>query len=135
LLAERAAASAQVSPALLQGVTTAALRLQTGVALAQTGASAGVVRLAQSWFKRAAIARVKVGGAVLLTVLLLVVTDYLAQQALAATASAVPKAVPADTAPSQPLQEYQSPPAPHGPEMFVDHVNSVRLAAAEKLEQ
>lgn len=136
LLADQGAAvtAATVPPPLVAGLASAALQLHGGAALTQLALSSSVLRLAQSWFKRAAIAKVKVACAVLLTVLLLVVTDYLAQQALAATASVLPKNVPTDRAPSLPLPEYQTPPAPQ-PELFVDQVNAQRWASAEKVER
>jgi RNA polymerase sigma factor (sigma-70 family) len=127
-------AQAAVPPQLLAATAAAGEQLRAGTSLAQLGVSSSVVTLARSWLKRAALAKIKVAGAVLLTMLLLVLTDHLAQQARAETAAAVPPSItPTEQGPSSPLPQYQSPTVPQErpPEFFVKHRNSVRVASAQ----
>jgi RNA polymerase sigma factor (sigma-70 family) len=108
LLGDATYAQAAVPPALLQATTAAACRLRSGTGLAQLGVSSQVVQFAKSWFQRVAIAKIKVAGAVLLTLLLLALTDRLAHQALGSPVSALPTdRIPTSTGP-----EDNSPPYP-----------------------
>jgi RNA polymerase sigma factor (sigma-70 family) len=111
---------AAVAPALLEATTIAGCGLRSGLGLAQLALPARVIRLAQTWFKRIALAKIKIASAVLITVLLLVLADYLSQKAFGAQAAVAPPTRPVDIAPLPTYPDYLVP--ERSPEEFVmDH--------------
>jgi RNA polymerase sigma factor (sigma-70 family) len=104
---------AAVSSQLLQDTISAASRLGAGARLANLGISSTVLYLARSWLRRMAIGKVRVAGSLLLALLLLFVSDQLANRASAATASRPSAADPANAIPVPP--EFQSPSVPEQP--------------------
>ncbi len=124
LTAAGTSAQGAASPTLLADTVRAGCELGAGARIGTLGLPAQVCHLAQSWFKRVALARVKVTGAVLLTLLLLALTDRLSQNAAAASVAAPAKPTPVreqrEVRPPTPELESPSTPPSRLPEVFVE---------------
>ncbi len=113
-------AQAVCPPPLKNATLKGGRALLTEQSLSGLNLSPGVLRLVRGWFKRAALARLKLSSALLLTAILLVLTDRLPQQAWSAPRQKQPS-LPCPTQQMEPAPEKKKPdsPLPGNREMIV----------------